>query len=362
MKYTIIKRLLLLMNIVTISFVLSACGGESKDNKTEKNAKVDKEGVASDFDGNKIEIVNIADGKFSKTLSKSFKKESYSKKEEKLIGTVKSVLDSVDLEKDNKILECIYGDIESDISVWSLLKNRDDSSLDNYGIIIRYEGKNFSFADICHGNNPYVDVNEDNGQILLAGGVMEGTGTHTEAVYVFSAKDGKVEQTGFVDPYDVQNYFAEYLKFDADNNNIKFKHNDKTILDFTNTEDGQGTLRAIAIGDQISFDFDDEHNMKVNVTPGLQFVSVITAEQVQKDVVMGQVVLVASNSEYVAVVTDDQNSNKTAEDIEKITSNNPQAANIGTSVVLVYDNMPTFTADVKINKDKVEFSNIEVGE
>ena len=360
MKLNMLKKLFMIFCAIAVGVSLFACGGEKSETKIVKHENTEEIDEEAEFDGNTMEIVEISNGVFSKTLSQPFKKDTYSKKEQKNIDAVKAVLDSADLNADNKIFECLYGDFETGISVWSLLKGRQDESFNNYGIIIRYNGKNYPFAEVCHGNDPNVDVNEETGRIMFAGGVMEGTGTHTEAIYVFDAKNDKVELVGFVDPYDVQNYFVEYLKFDVDNNNIEFKHNNKKIVDFTNIEEGQGTLRAIAIGDQIEFDFDDDHNAIVSVTPGLQLVTVITAEQVQKDVVHGDVVIVASNSEYVAVVRENKNKKKSDEEDEKITSNNPQAANIGTQAVLVYDNVPTFIADVTINKDKAEFKNIRL--
>lgn len=356
------KKVMVIAFATLIAFSLFSCGKKENAEAANETTIEETDENTDEFDGNVMEVVNIDEGELSKTISKPFKKDTYGKKEQNNMNAVKKVLDSVDFEKDNKIIECIYGDLESEISVWSLISDRSGKTLNNYGVLIRSNEKNYVFEDVCHGNNPNVDVDEDNGIILLSGGIMEGTGTLTEALYIFKTSDDKVEKIGFVDPYDVQNYFAENLKFDLEGNVVKFKLGNKVISEFTNTEDGQGTLRAIAVGDQIAYEIDDEHNVTVNVTPGLQFVSVMTMEQVKKDMSAGKVVLVSSGSEMVPIVVEDDNNNKNKNEDEdqKITMNNPAGSNIGTSTVLSYESTPTFTADVKLSGGNATFNNIRV--
>ena len=352
-----IKKISLVSFLILMIFNLFACGS-STAKKEDVNVETETSENTDEFDGNIMEVVNIEEGKFSKTLSKPFKKDSYTKKEQANIDAVKNALANVDLEKDSKIIECVYGSFDDDVSVWSLLKDRSGTSLNNYGIIIRCKEKNYPFADICHGNNPNVDYDEKSGRLLIAGGVMEGTGTHTEGLYIFNVKKGKVERVGFIDPYDVQNYFEEQITFDVKDNDIKFKLNNKEIANFTNTVEGQGTLRALAIGDQISYDFDNKHNIIVSVTPGMQLVTVVTMEQVQKDVSLGRVVLVSSGSNMVAVAVNDGSNGDDME--ENIVMNNPAGSHIGTTEVLSYEDVPTFTANVKLNGDKATFASIKV--
>ena len=352
-----IKKISLVSFLILMIFNLFACGS-STAKKEDANAKTETSENTDEFDGNVMEIVNIEEGKFSKTLSKPFKKDSYTKKEQDNINEVKRVLDGIDLEKDSKIIECVYGSFDDDVSVWSLVKDRSGKTLNNYGMIIRSGEKNFVFPDVCHGNNPNVDYDEKSGRMLIAGALMEGTGTHTEGLYIFNVKKEKAEKIGLVDPYDVQNYFEEQINFDVNNKDIKFKMKNKVISEVTDTEDGQGTLRALAIGDQISYDFDNKHNVKVNVTPGKQFVSVVTMDQIEKDVSVGKVVVVSSGSEMVAVAVND--SNKKEDEELKIIMNNPAGTHIGATEILSYEDMPTFIADVKINGANATFANIKV--
>ncbi len=352
-----IKKISLVSFLILMIFNLFACG-TSTAKKEDANAETETSENTDEFDGNVMEVVNIEEGKFSKTLSKPFKKDSYTKTEQDNIDEVKKVLDSIDLEKDSKIIECVYGSFEDELSVWSLVKDRNGKSLNNYGMIIRNDEKNYTFADVCHGNNPNIDYDEKSGRLLIAGALMEGTGTHTEGLYIFNVGKGKVEKLGLVDPYDVQSYFEEQINFDVNDKDIKFKMKNKVISETTDTEDGQGTLRAIAVGDQITYDFDDKHNVKVNVTPGKQFVTVVTMDQIQKDVSIGKVVLVSSGSEMLAVEVNDEKKKDQSE--EQIVINNPAGSHIGTTEILSYEDMPTFIADVKISGANATFANIKV--
>lgn len=330
------KDAIIILLMFVIAFTLFACG---KKESTGSSAETVSESTSAtaDEDGNVVDNVQIKDGEFKRTLSQPFEKENTSKKYQKNIDAVKSVLESADLESDSKNFECNFGDIDSDISVWSLLHNKDGESLDNYGIIIRYKGKNFSFADVCHGNNPTVDVDEEKGRVLYAGGVVEGTGTHVEGLYVFDAKGENVERTAFVDPFEVQNYFVDRVSYEVNVNDIKFKLGRKVISEITNTEDGEGTIRSLAVGDQITYEIDDNHNVIVNVTPGIEFVTVRTVEDVEKDMELGS-------------------------DGEKIIMNNPAGMSVGTTTVLYYDNMPVFSMDVKLNGSNATFDEIRVVE
>lgn len=330
------KNAIIIFMAIVMAFALLSCGTKENESSSAESVSESTKATA-DEDGNIVDNVQIKDGEFKRTLSEPFEKENENKKYQKNIEAVKSVLESADLEADSKIFECNFGDIDSDISVWSLLHNRDGETLNNYGIIIRYKGNNFPFADVCHGNNPTVDVDEDTGRVLYAGGVVEGTGTHSEGLYVFDAKGDNVERTAFVDPFEVQKYFVDKVSYEVNANDIKFKLGKKVISEITNTEDGEGTIRSLAVGDQITYEIDDDHNVIVNVTPGIEFVTVRTVEEVEKDMQIGS-------------------------DGEKIIMNNPAGMSVGTTTVLYYDNMPVFSMDVKLNGSNASFDKIRVVE
>ena len=330
------KNTIIILLMLVMAFALASCG---KKESAGSNAETVSESTSAtaDEDGNVVDNVHINNGEFKKTLAEPFEKENTSKKYQKNIETVKSILESADLETDSKNFECNFGDIDSDISVWSLLHNKDGETLNNYGVIIRYNGKNFVFADVCHGNNPTVDVDEEKGRVLFAGGIVEGTGTHAEGLYVFDVKGENVERTTFIDPFEVQNYFADKMSYEVNVNDIKFKLGKNVIAETTNTEDGAGTIRSLAVGDQIAYEIDDEHNVIVNVTPGIEFVTVRTVEEVEKDISL-------------------------ASDGEKLIINNPAGTSVGTTTVLYYENMPAFSMDVKLSGARASFDKIRVAE
>ena len=299
----LIKKYLLLISLIFgLSIVVTSCAG--KDGAA--NTKTESTEPTADEDGNIDVDVNISGSQFHGTMSKKWKKDEPTKKEQKNIDQVKAIFNSTNIEVNNKLFECIYGDIDSSLSVWSLLKGKDDESLNYYGVIIRNNGTNYEFADICHGKNPSVDYDEASQKIYMSADVIEGTGTHVDALYVFDVKEsGEVAYITYLDPYEVQEYFIKQMTYDVHQDNITLKLKNRKIAEVVNTEDGEGTLRAVAIGEQIAYEFDDDHNIKVNVVPGVKF-------------------------------------------------------GVGSS--LYYEDMPTISADVKLNKDKLELSNIRVNE
>ncbi len=297
----LIKKYLMLISLVIgMSIVVTACGqGGTADAKESTEPTADE-------DGN-IEIdVNISGSQFHGTMNKNWKKDEPTKKELKNIEQVKSIFNTSNVEVSSDLYECIYGDIDSPLSVWSLVKGKDDEFLNNYGIVIRSNGTNYDFAEICHGKNPIVDYDEGKKVLFIAGDVIEGTGTHVEALYVFEVKDnGEVVNTIYLDPFEVQEYFKKQMTYDVHNNMITLKLKNRKIAEVENTEDGEGALRAVAIGEQIAYEFDEDHNIKVNVTPGVKF---------------------------------------------------------GVGSNLYYEDMPIISADVKLEKDKLELSNIRLNE
>lgn len=299
----IIKKICLYFaTILILGISIVSCGNK---NEEETKDAVESTTPTADEDGNIEANVNITGSEFHGTLSKKWKKDEPTNKEKKNIANVQKILEETNLEKDNRLYECIYGDLDSELSVWSLVSGDKNESLNYYGLIIRNEGKDYLFADICHGKNPVADYNDKTKKLIMSADVIEGTGVHADALYAFDIKKNDVTNIALLDPYDVQEYFAEHMTYDVKQNDITFKLNNKVISQMTNHEDGYGTLRALAVGEQIAYEFDDEHNIKVNVTPGIKF---------------------------------------------------------GPGINLFYDETPTFSADVKLSGNKFTMNNIKLSE
>lgn len=297
------KNLILVVMMFALSLVLISCN--NSESTANKEADVESTTPTADEDGN-IEVnVNIKDSTFHGTMSKKWKREEPSNKDKKNIQQVKEAFEAFKIEDDNIHYECIYGDIESELSVWCLITGKDNKPLDNFGIIVRNNGKNFEFADLEHGKNPTADYDEKAKKLFIACDVIEGTGTHAEVLYAFDIKKNEVTNIALLDPYDVQLYFMDNMTYDVKQNDISFKLRNKVISQMVNHEDGYGTLRALAVGEQIAYEFDEKHNIKVNVTPGIKF---------------------------------------------------------GPGVNLFYEETPTFSAEVKLKGNKFALSNIKLAE
>ena len=252
-----------------LAFVLISCSS-NKDTSVENSTNAD--GFEVDEDGNTNETVTKIKAKMRGTIlaDEKFTKSSNSVKEKEL----EEKLLAINLEKDNKGVECVYGDFESDISVWVMINGGDQEFFASKGVIIRKDGKNTCFPNVYHGNNALAALNEENGDIIFAGGYMEGTGTHIEVLYLFKLnQDGIYEINNVVSPFEIQNEIIDKIDYSIEGNEITFIKDNKAISNVTNLEDGMGMLEEIWVGEQISYEFDDDNNIKVSVVPGKKFVT-----------------------------------------------------------------------------------------
>lgn len=253
------------INIIAVIIILLITTACSKGNEANSTTE-----PTTDEYGNSNEVIKRATGDMKGTLfaDTNLTKVSNSDSEKK----VEEKLQNADLAKDNKNFENICGEVDEGISVWSLVSDGSEESLDKKGIIIRKDGVNYNFPNVYHGNNPIAEVNEESGLVLFAGGFMEGTGVHSEAFYVFKPNaSGDYEIVNAISPYKVQNKIIDMIKYSIDGNKITFKNGNKTICETVNMEDGMGALSEVWVGEQISYEFDEDCNVKVNITPGKKF-------------------------------------------------------------------------------------------
>ncbi|MBR3288833.1 MAG: hypothetical protein IKI71_03635 [Lachnospiraceae bacterium] len=264
----LIKKKICVMTILVAALMMASCG--NKDGGSSQ-AKVDATSATADEDGNVDINVNMKNSSLHGIMSKKWQREEPSNKEKKIISKVQKIFDVTNLSTDSSLFECIYGGLDEKISVWSLMRSNNEESLDYYGIIVYFNEKEYQFANLCHGKNPVADYNDKTKELYIACDVVEGTGVHSEVLYVFDLKNDEVKHIATLDPYDVQQYFAEKMSFDVKENVITFKFNNKVIGNMVNLEGGDGALRTIVVGEQIAYEFDEEHNIKVNVIPGIKF-------------------------------------------------------------------------------------------
>ena len=296
------RKNLFLALLISICFVMVSCGNNGGGASKSTNESITP---TADEDGNIDIEVNMKNSEFHGAMNKKWRKDELSNKEKRVVAKVKDILDATNIQEDSSSFECVYEDTKSNISIWSLVGGKNDENLDYYGIIICNNDKTYTFPEVCHGKNPIADYNEKTKKIYLACDVIEGTGTHAEALYVFNVNGDKVEYEALFDPYDVQEHFIEKMSYDVKQNDITIKVNNRVVSKIVNTEDGNGALRALVLGEQIAYEFDEKHNIKVTVIPGIKF---------------------------------------------------------GPGTSIYYDESPSFIADVKYNKNNFKIDNIKVVE
>ena len=299
----LIKKYLMIITLVLgVSLVVTSCTGNSESSFGSNNESTTP---TADEDGNIDIEVNIKNSEFHSAITKKWKKDEPSNKEKRIISKVKDILETSNVQEDSSSFECIYEDTKTNMTVWALVGGKNDENLDYYGVIICINDKTYTFPEVCHGKNPIADYNEKAKKLYLACDVIEGTGTHVEALYVFNINGDKVEYEDLFDPYDVQEYFTEKMSYDVKQNDISIKVNNRVVSKIVNTEDGNGAIRALVIGEQLAYEFDENHNIRINMIPGIKF---------------------------------------------------------GPGTSIYYDESPTFVAEVKYNNHKFRIDNIKVVE
>lgn len=268
MNFNKIKNIILLL-LVSALFLFSCGKAEQVELVGDENTEETTE--STDEYGNVEEKTIVqSDVKLHGEISNSWSNKLNSKSEDVKVEAVDKILNSIDL--DSADLECIYGDADSDLGIWSLYRNAAKDEMENYGIIIKYGDKRYNFASVHHGLNPNVDVNEDTNEIKIAAGIIEGTGTHAEMLYIFKPNSsGDMELVESIDPYDMQSKFREAITYDINGRKIKFKVNGRKVKEIEYLDDGVGALKGIGIGEQMYYEFDDNNNVKVKTTLGKEF-------------------------------------------------------------------------------------------
>ena len=257
------KSLFIIAMMCGLSLVIVSCGNNTSNTEaTEPTA---------DEDGNIDVEINIKDSALHGTMSRKWKKDEISNKEKRIIAKTEDILSAVNIGESDKGFECIYGDIDSDLSVWSLMSEKDNEVADYHGIIIRYNNKDYKFAEIYHGKNPVATYEEKAKKVYVSCDVVEGTNVHTEVLYAFDIKNDDVKYITLLDPYDVQEYFKDQIKYDVKQNDVIFKIKNRVASKIEGIEDGEGVFKSLAVGEQISYEFDDDNNIRVNVVPGIKF-------------------------------------------------------------------------------------------
>lgn len=175
---------------------------------------------------------------------------------------------------DSDHCERILHDETNGISVWSLVWCGADISSEGYGIVVQRNHVSTQLPDIYHGKNPMARYDTSTGNLWLVCGAMEGTGLQTEQLFLlrFNA-DGKAYIVATVNPYDVQQALCQQLGYSISGQQITFYDGKHEICKATNTVtdmNGFDSEQPVWIGEQLQFDISGE-TPRLLVTPGLKF-------------------------------------------------------------------------------------------
>ena len=134
--------------------------------------------------------------------------------------------------------------------------------------------------------------------------VMHGTGVHVEQLFQVGCSGDSAYVAVAVDPYDVQQAFCQRLGYTSDGEKITLYIDQEPVTTVANTVTDMGGFDddAIWVGEQIRYDLSGKQP-RVCITPGVKFV---------------------------------------------------------VGLMLHYDDMPTFTATIKINEGKISLQDIKL--
>jgi hypothetical protein len=203
------------------------------------------------------------------------------------------------LEKTKKFHEyAIMEDTVNNVSVWGIGETDEGVSTEGYGIVVVKNATSTTFLDIRNSREPQAFYDTTESSLWFTSPVIEGTGTHVEQLYwmQFSNDDDTARIVTYIDPYQMQQELMKHLRYTIEGEQVTFYANGVTLATATNTITDMGGFddeQPVWIGEQIRYNLNGGHPC-VLFTPGLKFV---------------------------------------------------------TGLVLTYDNMPTLSAKVKLEKD-----------
>ena len=159
------------------------------------------------------------------------------------------------------------------VKVWSLLKCSDEVSSEGYGIVVGKGDVKTALPQIRHGRMPRARYDTSTTELWIVGSDMEGTGVDVERLYeLLFDSAGYASIMASIDPYEMQQALCKALTYSINGQEITFYAEGKELVKVTNTIEDMGGFMddAIYIGDIITYDISNE--IRVYVTPGVNFV------------------------------------------------------------------------------------------
>lgn len=170
--------------------------------------------------------------------------------------------------------ETVMDDKTTGVSVWSLIKCSDEVSCEGYGMVVAKNGVKTALPQLRHGNKQQARYDAATGDLWIMGSDTEGTGVNIERPYLFRfGEDGHANLVTSIDPYEMQETLRQMLTYSIKGQDITFHSKGKELVKVTNHIDDMGDFMddAIYIGEQIAYDITGP--LTVHVTPGVNFVT-----------------------------------------------------------------------------------------
>ena len=171
--------------------------------------------------------------------------------------------------------EMTLNDTVNNVHVWSLMSCDSVTSSEGFGIVVAKGGRATIFADIRHGSNPSARYNAATGELWFTGVSIEGTGVHTERLYIIRfPEDGPAHLAATIDPYEMQEALIKELKYTTKGEEISLFNGENELAKVTNTVTDMGGFDddAVWLGEQLSYDISGDQ-IVVNAIPGVSFVT-----------------------------------------------------------------------------------------
>lgn len=167
----------------------------------------------------------------------------------------------------------ILNDTVTGVSVWCIAE-ADDTPNEGYGITITKNSVSTAFPHIRHTRQPHAVYDIAKDCLWLATSAMEGTGVWVERLYQICFVEDSAFVSATVDPYSIQQSFCRRLSYRAKGENILFYIDQKPSVTVTNTVTDMGGFddNVIWVGENITFDLSSAQPL-VCIIPGVKFIT-----------------------------------------------------------------------------------------
>ena len=169
--------------------------------------------------------------------------------------------------------QAILSDTTNAVSVWSI-GDWSDETPEEYGIVVVKNGQPTAFPNIRNTRQPNALYDSATGDLWLSASVMEGTGVQVEQRFLIRFEEDSAFVAATADPYDLQELCCQQMSYSTVGEKIIFYLDQEPVTTVTNSVTDMGGFddEAIWVGEQLSYDLNGEQP-RVSITPGLKFVT-----------------------------------------------------------------------------------------